>query len=86
MNLSAKGKLLRKLSIESGTSKSGNEWKKQSFILDTGNQYNPEICFQMFGEEKIEILNNFSEGDIIQVSFNLSSREYNGKDLINLFF
>ena len=84
MNLSVKGKLLRKLNIESGTSKSGNEWKKQSFILDTGNQYNPEICFQMFGEEKIEILNNFSEGDVIQVAFNLSSREYNGKYYHNI--
>ena len=84
MNLSVKGKLLRKLNIESGTSKSGNEWKKQSFILDTGNQYNPEICFQMFGEEKIEILNNFSEGNIIEVAFNLSSREYNGKYYHNI--
>ena len=43
MSLSIKGKLSRKLSIESGTSKAGNEWKKQTFILDTGSQYNPEI-------------------------------------------
>ena len=47
MSLSIKGKLSRKLSIESGTSKAGNEWKKQTFILDTGSQYNPEICFQL---------------------------------------
>ena len=43
MSLSVKGTLTRKLEIESGTSKAGNEWKKQSFILDTGSQYNPEI-------------------------------------------
>lgn len=84
MSLSIKGKLLRKLNVESGTSKAGNEWKKQSFILDTDNQYNPEICFQMFGEDKIEILNNFNEGDTVQVSFNLSSREYNGKYYHNI--
>ena len=36
--------------------KAGNEWKKQSFVLDTGAQYNPEICLQLFGDDKIAIL------------------------------
>ena len=75
MSLSVKGKLTRKLSVESGTSKAGKEWKKQSFLLDTGAQYNPEICFQLFGDEKIEILNHHNEGDEVEVSFNLSSKE-----------
>ena len=74
----------RKLSVESGTSKAGKEWKKQSFIVDTGSQYNPEICFELFGEEKIDILKNHNEGDQIDVSFNLSSREYNGRYFHNV--
>ena len=84
MNLSVKGKLSRKLSIESGTSKSGNEWKKQTFLLDTGAQYNPEICFQLFGEDKIEMLNHHDEGDQVEVSFNLSSKEFNGRYFHNI--
>ena len=84
MSLSVKGKLTRKLSVESGTSKAGNEWKKQSFVLDTGSQYNPEICFQLFGDEKIEMLNHHKEGDMVEVSFNLSSREYNGRYFHNI--
>ena len=84
MSLSVKGKLSRKLSVESGTSKSGNEWKKQTFLLDTGAQYNPEICFQLFGEEKIEILNHHNEGDQVEVSFNLSSKEFNGRYFHNI--
>ncbi len=84
MSLTIKGKISKKLSIESGTSKAGKEWKKQSFIVDTGAQYNPEICFQLFGEEKIEILANHNEGDEIEVSFNLSSREYNGRYFHNV--
>ena len=48
MSLSIKGKLSRKLSIESGTSKAGNEWKKQTFILDTGSQYNPKYAFNFW--------------------------------------
>ena len=84
MSLSVKGKLSSKLSVESGTSKAGKEWKKQSFLIDTGAQYNPEICFQLFGEDKIEILNHHNEGDQVEVSFNLSSREYNGKYFHNI--
>jgi len=84
MSLSIKGTLTRKLEIESGTSKAGNEWKKQSFILDTGNQYNPEVCFQLFGEDKIELLNQHDEGTKVEVSFNLSSREYNGRYFHNV--
>ena len=45
---------------------------------------NSEICFQLFGEEKIDILNHHNEGDNILVSFNLSSREYNGKYFHNI--
>ena len=84
MSLSVKGKLSRKLSVESGTSKAGKEWKKQSFIVDTGAQYNPAICFQLFGDDKIEMLNHHNEGDQIDVSFNLSSREYNGRYFHNI--
>lgn len=84
MSLSVKGKLSRKLSVESGTSKAGKEWKKQSFLLDTGAQYNPEICFQLFGDEKIAILNHHNEGDQVEVSFNLSSKEFNGRYFHNI--
>tara|TARA_B100000427_G_scaffold305673_1_gene291840 strand:+ start:163 stop:516 length:354 start_codon:yes stop_codon:yes gene_type:complete len=84
MSLSIKGVLSKKLETESGTSKAGNEWKKQSFIINTGSQYNPEICFQLFGEEKIEMLTHHNEGDQVIVSFNLSSREYNGRYFHNV--
>jgi len=53
-------------------------------LIDTGAQYNPEICFQLFGEDKIEMLNHHNEGDQVEVSFNLSSREYNGKYFHNV--
>ena len=84
MSLSIKGTLKKVLDTESGTSKAGNEWKKQSFILDTGSQYNPEICFQLFGDEKIQLLKEYNEGDQIEVSFNLSSIEYNGRYFHNV--
>ena len=70
MSLTIKGKLSRKLSVESGTSKAGKEWQKQSFLVDTGAQYNPEVCFQLFGEDKIQMLSHHNEGDQVEVFFN----------------
>ena len=79
MSLSVKGTIKQKLEIEQGTSKAGKEWKSQSFVLNTGAQYNPDICFKLFGEEKINLMTNLNEGDEVEVSFNLSSREWNEK-------
>ena len=84
MSLSIKGKIVKKLEVESGVSKAGKDWKKQSFILNTNKEFNPEICFQVFGEEKIQMLTDYNEGDEIEVSFNLSSREYNDKYYHNI--
>lgn len=82
--LKVKGKIVNILQVEKGTSKAGKEWQKQSFVIDTGAKYNPEICFQMFGDDKISMLNKYKEGQEVEVFFNVSSREYNGKYFHNL--
>ena len=79
MSLSIKGRISQVLSVESGTSKAGKEWKKQGFVVDTGAQFNPMVCFSLFGEEKIALLNGVEAGHEVEVFFNLSSREFNGK-------
>ena len=78
-NLAVKGRIKQILDVESGKSKAGKEWKKQGFVLDTGAQYNPDVCFSLFGDDKIAVLRNFTQGDEVEVAFNVSSREYNGK-------
>ncbi len=84
MSLAITGKLVKALDVESGTSKAGKEWKKQSFVIDTGAQFNPEVCFSLFGEDKIAMLQGINPGEEIEVSFNLSSREYNGRYYHNI--
>jgi hypothetical protein len=84
MSLAITGKLVKTLDIESGTSKAGKEWKKQSFVIDTGAQYNPEICFSLFGDDKLALIEGILPGTEIEVSFNLTSREYNGKYYHNI--
>ncbi len=84
MSLSIKGRITKKLEVESGTSNAGKDWKKGGFVIDTASQYNPEVCFSCFGDEKLEMLSKFKEGSEVEVAFNLSSREYNGKYFHNL--
>jgi len=78
MNLEMKGKLAKVLDAQKGVSKAGKEWIKQSFVLDNGAKFNPEICFNLLGQEKVDMLIGFNVGDDIEVLFNLSSREYKG--------
>jgi hypothetical protein len=84
MNLVLNGTITNILKAEKGTSKAGKEWIKQTFVINTGDQYNPEVAFSVFGDEKVKNLKRHKVGDQVEVSFNLSSREYNGKYFHNL--
>ena len=77
--MEVKGKVETILAVESGVSKAGKDWKKQNFVINTGDQYNPLVCFGVFGEDKLEMVSNLKVGEDVSVHFNLSSREFNGK-------
>ncbi len=79
MSLKIKGKITAVLDIENGTSKAGKEWTRGGFVIDTYDQYNPLLCFGLFGDTKIALITPFSVGQEIEVDFNASSREHNGK-------
>ena len=67
MALELEGRIARKLSVQTGTSARG-AWSKQEFILEyqEGN-FPSQICMNVWGDDKVK------------VSFNLSSREFNGR-------
>jgi hypothetical protein len=78
-DLKEKGVVKQILKAESGTSKAGKEWVKQEFVIETlDTQYPKNICFTLFGD-KTDLLQRITEGMTVDVSFNLESREYNGK-------
>ena len=83
-SLSIKGTLIKKNDVENIENKEGKKWIKQNFLLQTPADYNNQICFQLFGEEKIKLLDNHSIGDLIEVFFNISSREYNNRYYHNI--
>jgi hypothetical protein len=71
-----KGKIIELLPKKSGQSTNG-EWHKQEYILETESQYPKKICFMAWGE-KIDQF-NIKEGEAVEVSIDLESREYNGR-------
>ena len=82
--LSIDGILIQKHEIENIENKEGKKWIKQTFLIDIGSEYNNRICFQLFGEEKVKLLEQFELGDKIEVFFNISSREYNNRYYHNI--
>lgn len=79
MALEVEGKIVRKLNVQSGVSQRGN-WSKQEFILEyQEGSYPSQACFSVWGEDKVKDLERFQIGDTAKVSFNISSREYNGR-------
>ena len=79
MALELEGRIVRKLNVQSGTSARG-AWSKQEFIFEyqEGN-FPSQVCFNVWGEDKVRELEKYQVGDKVKVSFNLSSREYNGR-------
>jgi Domain of unknown function (DUF3127) len=77
MALELTGKLIQVMPEQSGTGKAG-PWTKQEFILETQDQYPRKVCFN-FWNEKAGILKTLQEGDLVKVSFNAESRDYNGR-------
>jgi hypothetical protein len=83
MNLTLKGKLTKILNMESGVARSGNAWKKQDFVIETDDQYPKMVCFTLFND-KVSMLSGMATGDLLEVSFDVESREFNSKYYHNL--
>ena len=71
------GKIIAKLDLQSGTSKAGNQWKKQEYVLETQDAYPRKVHFDFFGERADQY--NLNIGDVIKLSFDIESREYQGR-------
>ena len=71
-----KGRIIRLLPLQTGTGKNG-EWKKQEFIVETEGQIPKKICFSIWGEKISQF--NMRENEEVTVSFDLESREFNGR-------
>jgi hypothetical protein len=71
------GKVIEKLAEAGGNSKSGNAWRKQEFIVETGGQYPKKVCVSLWGDKIDQFPIN--QGDQVTLSIDVESREYNGR-------
>ena len=72
------GKIIVVQEIMSGTSKTGNLWMKQEYVMEVPGQYPRHCTFSVFGEDRIKQM-NIQNGEDITVQFDIEAREYNGR-------
>jgi len=72
-----KAKLVEVLPMQTGIGKAGQEWKKATIIVETLENYPKKVCVTIWGDKINESILNI--GVILDVNFDLESREFNGK-------
>jgi hypothetical protein len=89
MEHKVKGTIIEFKEIQEGTSAKGVNWKKQVYILDTKEEYDNILAFEVFGSgekvanvEKVRKYNK--EGDSVTVTFNIRCNEYEGRYFTSL--
>lgn len=74
------GQLKKVLNPETGTTKSGKEWKRQAFLLEyqDGN-FTKQVSIQAKSEAVINLISSLRIGDTVTCDINVESREWNDK-------
>ena len=72
------GKIIQVLPAQEGVGRNGNPWKVQPYVLETMENYPRKVHFEVFGEDRIKA-NPCDIDQIVTVSFDIESREFNGR-------
>lgn len=72
-----KGRINQILPEQGGQSKSGSNWRKQDYILETQGEHPKKVCFSIWGD-KIDQY-KAQVGENVTVHFDVESREFNGR-------
>ena len=72
------GKIIQVLPAQEGVGRNGNPWKVQPYVLETLDQYPRKVHFEVFGEDRIK-MNPCELDQLVTVSFDIESREFNGR-------
>lgn len=72
-----------KLPIVSGQGANGT-WTKQEFIATYGDRYPKNFVFSLMNDKLEQYKNLLRIGDTVEVSFDIESREYNGRYYTNV--
>jgi hypothetical protein len=76
-----KGRLVKVLPVQTGQGRNG-EWKRQEFVIELEGTYPRKVCISAWGD-KVNV-GSLVEGTMLNVFFDVESREFNGKWYTNL--
>lgn len=71
------GKIIAVLPERSGVSARG-EWKCQTYVIETQEQYPKKMAFDVFGADRI-VNFGIQVGMVVDVSFDIDAHEYQGR-------
>jgi hypothetical protein len=71
------GKIIAVLPERSGISARG-EWKCQTYVIETQEQYPKKMAFDVFGADRI-VNFGIQVGMVVDVSFDIDAHEYQGR-------
>ena len=75
-----RGVLTWKSEVETGTSKNGNPWAKQTIVVSREGVNAPydKVALSVFGA-RVNDTERCNIGDKVEVTYSVSAREYNGR-------
>ena len=78
--ITEKGVLTYKSEVETGISKAGNPWARQTIVVsrDGVNAPYDKVALSVFGD-KVNDSESCKVGDTVEITYSISAREYNGK-------
>lgn len=72
------GKFIKMFPIVEGE-KDGREWKRTQFSVMTTDSQSKMLGFDVFGQEKVDIVKNLKPSQTVMVEYYPESREYNDR-------
>ncbi|MBR5394397.1 MAG: DUF3127 domain-containing protein [Bacteroidaceae bacterium] len=73
------GKIIAEFNERGGvSSRTGNEWKAKSYVLEVPGDYPRKLVFDVFGVDRLQAF-NIQIGEMMTVHFDIDAHEYNGR-------
>ena len=73
------GKIIAEFNERGGvSSRTGNEWKAKSYVIEVPGDYPRKCVFDVFGVDRLQAF-NIQIGETLTVFFDIDAHEYNGR-------
>ena len=71
------GRIIVALPMQGGTSKSGKEWSRQDYVIETKEQYPKKVVFSVMNDNIMNF--GLAVGQDVDIEIDINANEWNGK-------